>query len=132
MRQNEKKTEVYGKTSFEYAYVMDTTEEEQERGVTINVTTKHFDTPNRRFSILDAPGHRDFVGNMISGAAQANCAILVIDCQGTSFERGWEGDFGTTREHAILAKSLGATQIIVAMNKLEAEGYSQQRYEHLK
>ena len=111
---------------------MDETEEEQERGVTIEVTTRYFSTPNRNFTILDAPGHRDFIANMITGAAQANCAMLVIDCQPSQFERGWEGNRATTKEHALLARSLGVTQIIVAMNKLENFDYDQERYELIK
>ena len=90
---------------------MDETEEEQKRGVTIDVTTRYFNTPNRNFVVLDAPGHRDFVSNMITGAAQANCAILCIDtCKG-AFEEGWnvKGFAGTTKEHASLARGLGVT-----------------------
>lgn len=70
---------------------MDETDEERKRGVTIEVTTRFFNTANRNFTILDAPGHRDFIANMITGAAQANCAILVIDSMPTQFERGWNG-----------------------------------------
>ncbi len=106
---------------------MDDTEEEQERGVTIEVTTRYFSTPNRNFTILDAPGHRDFIANMITGAAQANCGLLVIDVQISQFERGWEvreTNQGTTREHALLARSLGVTQLVVAMNKMEAVDFS--------
>ena len=111
MRQNVKKAEQYNKTSFEYAFVMDETEEEQKRGVTIDVTTRHFSTPNRNFAILDAPGHRDFVANMITGASQANCGVLVIDAKPGAFESGWnvKGYAGTTREHATLARGLGVT-----------------------
>mmetsp|Transcript_22469 Transcript_22469/g.30065 ORF Transcript_22469/g.30065 Transcript_22469/m.30065 type:complete len:315 (+) Transcript_22469:750-1694(+) len=113
---------------------MDETQEEQERGVTIEVTTRHFTTPNRKFSILDAPGHRDFIANMITGASQANCGILVIDVQPQAFERGWEiGEKqGTTREHAVLARSLGVTQLVVALNKMERVEFSQERYEEIK
>ena len=119
MRRNEKLTEVHNKAGFEFAYVMDETDEERERGVTIEVTTRYFSTDNRNFTILDAPGHRDFVANMITGAAQANCGILCIDSMTTQFERGWIGYQGTTKEHAILARSLGVNQLIVAINKLE-------------
>ena len=119
LRKHEKKTEEFGKAGFQFAYIMDETEEEQQRGVTINVTTKFFKTKNRDFTILDAPGHRDFIANMITGAAQANCGILVIDSQPQQFERGWQGYQGTTKEHAILARSLGVTQLIIAINKLE-------------
>lgn len=110
---------------------MDETEEEQQRGVTIEVTTRFFRTPNRDFALMDAPGHRDFIANMITGAAQANAAILVIDSQLSQFERGWEGQHGTTREHAILARSLGVTQVIVAINKLERVDWDQSRYMHI-
>lgn len=113
---------------------MDETEEEQERGVTIEVTTRHFTTPNRSFSILDAPGHRDFIANMITGASQANCGILVVDSMPGQFERGWAvGEkTGTTKEHALLARSLGVVQLIVAMNKMERCDYSEERFNELR
>lgn len=100
-----------------YAWVMDENEEERRRGVTIDVGQGYFETEKRRFNILDAPGHRDFVPNMIMGASQADCAILVIDCDNGSYEGGFIGE--STKEHAILARSLGVTQIIVAINKLD-------------
>ena len=104
---------------------MDETPEEQERGVTIEVTTKFFKTANRDFTIMDAPGHRDFIGNMITGVAQANCGILVIDSAPGAFERSWDvSEWATCKEHAILARSMGVTQMIVAINKLEVTDWS--------
>ena len=134
MRANEKKAEEYNKASFEFAFIMDETEEERKRGVTIDVTTRHFSTENRNFVILDAPGHRDFVANMITGAAQASCGILVIDCGPGAFESGWniKGYSGTTKEHASLARGLGVTQLIVAMNKMEMCDFSKERYDTIK
>lgn len=109
LRANERKAEINNKQGFALAYMMDDTEEEQERGVTIEVATRYFSTPNRNFTILDAPGHRDFVANMITGAAQANCGLLLIDVGPGAFERGWQVSqhSGTTKEHALLARSLG-------------------------
>jgi elongation factor 1 alpha-like protein len=109
LRKNEKLSEEHGKAGFHFAYIMDETDEERMRGVTIEVTTRFFSTKNRDFTILDAPGHRDFIANMIVGAANANAAILVIDGITTAFERGWEGNHGTTKEHALLARSVGVT-----------------------
>lgn len=110
---------------------MDETAEERERGVTIELTTRYFSTPNRKFTILDAPGHREFIANMITGAAQANCAVLCIDSKKGEFESGWYGGHGTTREHAVLARSLGVTQLIVAINKMEDHDWSQARYDEI-
>jgi len=87
---------------------MDELDEERERGVTIEVTTRYFSTENRQYTILDAPGHRDFISNMITGASNASVAMLVIDCCPGGFERGWQGYQATCQEHATLARTLGA------------------------
>ena len=86
---------------------MDTDEEERRRGITINTTMADFSTKNKDFCIIDCPGHRDYMPNMISGASQAECAILVIDSYGGAFDAGFEN--GQTKDHIILARSLGVT-----------------------
>jgi len=105
------------KETFEFAFVMDTVKEERERGLTIDVMHRPFETQRWFFTIIDAPGHRDFVKNMITGASQADAAILVV-----SAKQG-EGVQEQTKEHAWLLKVLGVPQILVALNKMDTANY---------
>lgn len=119
-----------GKPSFHFAWVLDQTSEERSRGVTMDLGINYFETSLRRYTILDAPGHKDFIPNMIAGASQADIAILVIDASYGSFESGFIAH-GQTREHVVLARSLGIQKIVVAINKLETTNWSQERYEDI-
>jgi len=114
------------KETFEFAFVMDTVKEERERGLTIDVMHRPFETQRWFFTIIDAPGHRDFVKNMITGASQADAAILVV-----SAKQG-EGVQEQTKEHAWLLKVLGVPQILVALNKMDTANYDERRYNELK
>lgn len=121
-----KEAEAKGKATFEYAWVMDSLKEERERGLTIDIAHQKFVTDNYFFTIVDCPGHRDFVKNMITGASQADAALLVV-----SAAEG-EGVQPQTREHVFLARTLGITQLIVAINKMDAVDYSEARYKQVK
>lgn len=125
----EKESKQIGKASFAYAWVLDEGQDERERGVTIDVCVKHFATENRRFTILDAPGHRDFVPNMLQGAVQADAALLVADV--SHFESGFDRG-GQTKEHLQLIRSLGINNLVVAVNKLDTCNWSQEVYEDIK
>jgi elongation factor 1-alpha len=116
-----------GKAGFEFAYVMDNLKEERERGVTIDVAHKKFETPKYEVTIVDCPGHRDFIKNMITGASQADAAVLVVDVNDAK-----TGIQPQTREHMFLARTLGIRQIAVAINKMDTVNYSQEEYERMK
>lgn len=129
-----------GKSSFALAWFTDEDDSERERGVTIDIGTKFAKTEKFDFTILDAPGHKDFIPNMISGTASADCGLLVVAATTGEFEAGFArgGDAsysgGQTREHIVLSRGLGVTQFVVAVNKLDAAepAWSQARFEHIK
>lgn len=104
--------------SWYMAYIMDTNEEERAKGKTVEVGRAHFETANRRYTILDAPGHKNYVPNMIGGAAQADVGVLVVSARKGEFETGFERG-GQTREHAQLAKTLGVSKMVVVVNKMD-------------
>ncbi len=118
-------------TTFKFAWVLDKLKEERERGLTIDLSFWKFETPKYYFTIIDAPGHRDFVKNMITGASQADAAILVVSARKGEFEAG-VGPGGQTREHAFLARTLGVNQLVVAINKMDAVDWSKERYEEVR
>jgi len=129
----EKEAADMGKASFKYAWVLDKLKAERERGITIDIALWKFETAKSVFTIIDAPGHRDFIKNMITGTSQADAAILVIDCTTGGFEAGISKD-GQTREHALLAYTLGVKQMIVACNKMDDKTvtYAKARYEEVQ
>ena len=129
----EKEAAELGKASFKYAWVMDKLKSERERGITIDISLWQFESPKYHFTIIDAPGHRDFIKNMITGTSQADCAILMIASPQGEFEAGISKE-GQTREHALLSYTLGVKQMIVCMNKMDEKtvNFSESRYEEIK
>merc|ERR1711876_11045 len=129
----EKESGDMGKSSFKYAWVLDKLKAERERGITIDIALWKFQSAKRIFTIIDAPGHRDFIKNMITGTSQADAAILMIASGEGEFEAGFSKD-GQTREHALLAQTMGVKQMVVAINKMDdtSVNYSQARYDEIK
>ncbi|CAH8472106.1 unnamed protein product [Heterobilharzia americana] len=122
-----------GKGSFKYAWVLDKLKAERERGITIDIALWKFETNRYCVTVIDAPGHRDFIKNMITGTSQADCAVLVVAAGVGEFEAGISKN-GQTREHALLAYTLGVKQLIVAINKMDSTEppYSDARYQEIK
>jgi len=127
----EKEAKEIGKESFKYAWVLDKLKAERERGITIDIALWKFESPKYSFTIIDAPGHRDFIKNMITGTSQADVAILVIAAGTGEFEAGF-GKEGQTREHALLAYTMGIKQVVLAINKMDICGYSEERFNDIK
>jgi len=129
----EEEAKKLGKETFKFAWVLDKLKEERERGLTIDLAFLKLETPKYFFTVIDAPGHRDFVKNMITGASQADAAFLFVSAKRGEFEAGI-GTGGQTREHAFLAFTLGISQLIVVINKMDdaSVNWSQDRYEEVK
>ena len=123
-RKLEEEAKSRGKGTFVFAYVMDNLKEERERGVTIDVSYKRFEAQKHMFTIIDAPGHRDFVKNMITGTSQADVAVLVVATK--------DGIQPQTREHAFLAQVMGIKQIVVALNKMDEVNYEEAKFKEMK
>lgn len=119
-RKLQEEAEAKGKGTFAFAYAMDTLKEERERGVTIDVAYKKFKGKKNDFTIIDAPGHRDFVKNMITGTSQADAGVLVVACK--------EGPQPQTKEHAFLAQVMGLKQLIIAINKMDEVSYDEAKF----
>ena len=124
LRKLKEKAEELGKGGFEFAFVMDNLKEERERGVTIDLAHKKFETAKYEFTIIDAPGHKDFIKNMITGASQADVAILVVAAA--------EGAMAQTKEHIMLCRTLGVGQMAVAVNKMDTIQYDESKFSKVK
>jgi len=124
MRKLKEEAAANGKAGFEFAYTMDNLKEERERGVTIDLSHKKFESEKYDFTIIDAPGHADFIKNMITGVSQADAAVLVVAAT--------DGVNEQTKEHAYLSKTFGIDQLIVAVNKMDMKDYSEARFNEVK
>jgi len=124
LRKLKEKAQELGKAGFEFAFVMDQLKEERERGVTIDLAHKKFSTSKYDFTIIDAPGHKDFIKNMITGASQADCGVLVVAAS--------DGVMAQTKEHIWLCKTLGVGQLAIAVNKMDMINYDQKKFEDVK
>ncbi len=124
LRKLREEAKQYKKETFEFAFIMDKLKEERERGVTIDIMHTRFETPKYYFTVIDAPGHRDFVKNMITGASQADAAILVVSAK--------DGVQEQTKEHVFLVKILGVNQMIVVINKMDAVNYDEAKFKEVK
>ena len=129
----EKEAQEMGKGSFKYAWVLDKLKAERERGITIDIALWKFETNKYYVTVIDAPGHRDFIKNMITGTSQADCAVLIVAAGVGEFEAGISKN-GQTREHALLAYTLGVKQLIIGVNKMDSTEppYSETRYQEIK
>ncbi|MBT6045099.1 GTP-binding protein, partial [Candidatus Woesearchaeota archaeon] len=124
MRKLKDKAQELGKAGFEFAFVMDNLKEEQERGVTIDLSYKKYVSQKYEATIIDAPGHKDFVKNMITGSSQADVAFLVVAAT--------EGAMAQTKEHLWLLKTLGVNQLCVLVNKMDTVKYDEAKYKEVK
>jgi len=130
--QHAEESEKIGKgDTFKYAWVMDNIKDERERGITIDLAFKKFETPKFFFTLIDAPGHRDFIKNMITGASEADCAILVLSAKDDEANVAVAAG-GQAREHAFLLRTLGVGQIIIAINKMDTNNYSEDAFKATK
>ena len=126
MRKLKEKAEELGKGGFEFAFVMDNLKEERERGLTIDLSHRRFETEKYYFTIIDAPGHRDFIKNMITGASQADAGVLIVSAN------PGDGVQAQTKEHVFLARTLGVDQLIIGINKMDMAKYEQKRFDEVK
>jgi len=127
-----KESEATGKgDTFKYAWVLDSIKDERDRGITIDLAFQKFETPKFFYTLIDAPGHRDFIKNMITGASEADAAILVVSVKPGETEAATEPG-GQAREHAFLSRTLGVGQIVVALNKMDDAGYTESRFKEVK
>ena len=131
MEKYEKESAEMQKASYKYAWILDTLRTERERAITIDLTLWKLESPKYAFTIIDTPGHRDFIKNTITGASQGDVGLLVIDASPGAFEMGIGKD-GQTREHALLAYSIGVSSLVVICNKMDSVEYSKARYEEIK